>query len=121
MHETKPAGAIAATQRNFPGNGQACLTSAKHGNEVSTIVSHEREMAGRVEKVFAEILRLPVESITDALSPDNTPKWDSVAGIDLTLAIEDEFGVTFTTKEIVAMRSVARVKQILSVRGIADV
>jgi len=78
-------------------------------------------MAGRVEKVFAEVLRMPLESITDASSPDNTPKWDSVAAIDLTLAIEDEFGVTFTTKEIIAMRSIALVKQILSVRGIADV
>jgi len=78
-------------------------------------------MASRVEKVFAEVLRLPREAITDASSRDNTPKWDSIAAIDLTLAIEDEFGITLTTEEIVTMRSIARVKQILNVKGIADV
>jgi acyl carrier protein len=78
-------------------------------------------MPGRVEKIFADVLRVSPESINEATSPDNTPKWDSTSAIDLTLAIEDAFGVTFTTKEIVAMRSVGLVKTFLAAKGITDV
>ena len=78
-------------------------------------------MSGRVEKVFAEVLRIPADSIQESTSPDNTPKWDSASAIDLALAIEDEFGVRLTTKEIVTMRSVALVKKVLTAKGISDV
>lgn len=78
-------------------------------------------MDGRVEKVFAEVLGVPLDSITDTSSPDNLPKWDSAAAIDLFLAIEDEFGVRLTTKEFLAMRSIALVKKVLAAKGIADV
>jgi acyl carrier protein len=78
-------------------------------------------MPGRVEKIFADVLRVPPDSISETTSPDNTPKWDSTSAIDLTLAIEDEFGVSFTTKEIVAMRSVGLVKKFLAAKGVTDV
>jgi acyl carrier protein len=78
-------------------------------------------MTGRVENIFADVLRIPTDSINETTSPDNTPKWDSTSAIDLTLAIEDEFGVKFTTKEIMAMRSVALVKKVLATKGITDV
>lgn len=78
-------------------------------------------MTGRVEKLFAQVLRIPVDMISDGSSPDNTPKWDSASAIDLTLAIEDEFNIRLTTKEIMAMRSVALVKKILAGKGVADV
>jgi|HubBroStandDraft_4_1064222.scaffolds.fasta_scaffold04915_2 acyl carrier protein len=78
-------------------------------------------MTGRVEKIFAEVLRLAPSSINDDTSPDNTPRWDSTSAIDLTLAIEDEFNIKLTTKEIMAMRSVALVKKILSGKGAGDV
>jgi acyl carrier protein len=78
-------------------------------------------MTGRLENLFASILRIPADSINEATSPDNTPKWDSTSAIDLTLAIEDEFGVKFTTREIMAMRSVALVRKVLTTKGITDV
>ena len=78
-------------------------------------------VTGRVEKIFAEVLQIPAEWIGKSNSPDNTPTWDSTSAIDLTLAIEDEFGIRFTTKEIVAMRSVALVKKVLAAKGIGDV
>jgi acyl carrier protein len=78
-------------------------------------------MSGRVEKIFAEILQVPPDSINEATCPDNTPKWDSTSAIDLALAVEDAFRVSFTTKEIVGMRSVGLVKKILAAKGITDV
>jgi acyl carrier protein len=78
-------------------------------------------MSGRVEQIFAEVLCIPADSINESTSPDNTPKWDSTSSIDLTLAIEDAFGISFTTREIVAMRSVGLVKKFLAAKGITDV
>ena len=50
----------------------------------------------RVEKVFSEVLGLPPDMITDDTSPDNTPQWDSMAAMNLVVAIEDEMGIEET-------------------------
>jgi acyl carrier protein len=58
--------------------------------------------------------------ITDATSPDNTPQWDSMAAMNLVVAIEDEFEVRLSTAEIISMRNVAIVKKVLTAKGVAD-
>lgn len=74
----------------------------------------------RVAKVFSEVLGLPPNLITDTTSPDNTPQWDSMAAMNLVVAIEDEFDVRLSTAEIVSMRNVAIVKKVLTSKGVAD-
>jgi acyl carrier protein len=74
----------------------------------------------RVAKVFSEVLGVPPDTITDATSPDNTPQWDSMAAMNLVVAIEDEFDIRLTTAEIVSMRNVAIVKKVLTAKGVAD-
>jgi acyl carrier protein len=64
---------------------------------------------------------MSIDAVNDAISPDNTPRWDSTSAIDLALAIEDEFNIRLTTKEIMAMRNIALVKRILAGKGVADV
>ena len=78
-------------------------------------------MAAKVNMVFSEVLKVPIESLGDHSSPENTPKWDSVATINLALALEDEFGVKFTTREIDSIRSIAAVKKVLQLKGVGDV
>lgn len=77
-------------------------------------------MTVRVAKVFADVLRVPAESITDETSPDNTPQWDSMAAMNLVVAIEDEFDVRLSTAEIVSMRNVAIVRKVLTTKGVVD-
>jgi acyl carrier protein len=77
-------------------------------------------MKMRVEKVFSEVLGLPPDMITDGTSPDNTPQWDSMAAMNLVVAIEDEFDVRLSTAEIVSMRNVPIVKKVLTSKGVAD-
>lgn len=77
-------------------------------------------MTDRVSKVFADVLGLPADEITDDTSPDNTSQWDSMAAMTLVVAIEDEFDVRLSTAEIVSMRNVAIVKKVLASKGIAD-
>ena len=75
----------------------------------------------RIAKVFSEVLGVSTDSITDATSPDNTPQWDSMAAMNLVVAIEDEFNVRLSTGEIMSMRTVALVKKVLAAKGIGDV
>jgi acyl carrier protein len=77
-------------------------------------------MTSRVAKVFAEVLGVSAEQITDDTSPDNTSQWDSMAAMNLVVAIEDEFDVRLSTAEIVSMRNVAIVKKVLAAKGVAD-
>jgi acyl carrier protein len=77
-------------------------------------------MTTRVTKVFSEVLGVSPSQITDETSPDNTPQWDSMAAMNLVVAIEDEFDVRLSTAEIVSMRNVAIVRKVLSTKGVAD-
>jgi len=77
-------------------------------------------MTARVARVFSEVLGVSAEQITDDTSPDNTPQWDSMAAMNLVVAIEDEFEVTLSTAEIISMRNVAIVKKVLTSKGVAD-
>jgi acyl carrier protein len=77
-------------------------------------------MSARVARVFSEVLGVSAEQITDDTSPDNTPQWDSMAAMNLVVAIEDEFDVTLSTAEIISMRNVAIVKKVLTAKGVAD-
>ena len=78
-------------------------------------------MTARVAKVFSEVLGVAADTITDDTSPDNTPQWDSMAAMNLVVAIEDEFDVLLSTAEIVSMRNVAIVKKVLTAKGAVDV
>jgi acyl carrier protein len=78
-------------------------------------------MPARVTQVFAEVLGISPDAINDETSPDNTPQWDSMAAMNLVVAIEDEFDVRLTTGEIVSMRNVAIVKKVLQGKGVTDV
>ncbi|HWD56768.1 MAG TPA: acyl carrier protein [Stellaceae bacterium] len=76
-------------------------------------------MTDRVNQLFSEVLGVSVETISDATSPDNTPQWDSMAAMNLVVAIEDEFDITLSTAEIISMRDVAIVKKVLTAKGVA--
>ena len=79
-------------------------------------------MAGdRLRDVFAEVLGLPPDRVTDATSPDTTSEWDSLAAMNLVAALEETFGVELSTTEIMRMRSVGIVREVLRAKGVADV
>ncbi|MGE0094448.1 MAG: acyl carrier protein [Alphaproteobacteria bacterium] len=77
-------------------------------------------LSARIAAVFSEVLRISPGSINDQTSPENTPQWDSLAVVTLVTAIEDEFGVTLSTREIMSMRSIALVRKVLLEKGVAD-
>jgi acyl carrier protein len=71
----------------------------------------------RLIRVFSEVLDVPAARLSDQSSPANTPEWDSLATVNLTLAIEEEFQVKLSTKEILGMSSIGLARKTLSQKG----
>ena len=57
-------------------------------------------MQERIRVVMAQIFNVDIDSITEASSPENIERWDSLKHIQLVLAIEDEFDITFSDDDI---------------------
>jgi acyl carrier protein len=64
----------------------------------------------RLFRVLEAILGPAARSLSDADGPGTIATWDSVNHLNLILAVEAEFGVTFSTSEIPEMVSVERIR-----------
>lgn len=62
---------------------------------------------------FSESLGIDASHITDELTYNSIPEWDSTAHMILIAALEDTFDVMLDTDDIIDMSSVAQAKAIL--------
>lgn len=69
-----------------------------------------------VEQIFAEVLGLPIEKITDDLSYDTVPEWDSVSHVTLIAILDETFGLRIDAEDAGEMNSVGRTKRILTAK-----
>lgn len=58
-----------------------------------------------IKDVMAVVLNIDAGKIHDDTSMDNTPGWDSANHINLVLALEDEFSMSFEVTELEMMTS----------------
>ena len=66
-----------------------------------------------LKQVIAETLQVPVETVADDSSPATLPQWDSLAHLNLVMALEQKFGVSFTLDEIIQLQDVPTIRQFL--------
>jgi acyl carrier protein len=62
---------------------------------------------------IAAVLSLPEEELHDDASPDSIPSWDSVAHLNIVVAVEEAFGTSFSPEETMEMTSVRLMKLLL--------
>ena len=72
-----------------------------------------------LRQIVADVLGVPAEQIRDSRGPEQFPQWDSAAHIEIILACEGEYGVTFTPEEMVAMFSFGGLREVLRKKGAA--
>ncbi len=60
---------------------------------------------------------IDVNGLSDADSPETIPNWDSVAHIQLIMALEAEFDVQFDPDEIGELASVGVIRQHIEATG----
>lgn len=73
----------------------------------------------RLQQIFREAFENDKLTLTDSLSPENMPQWDSLAHVKLLTGCEEEFGVKFTIEETVESTSVAKLKAVLTSKGVS--
>jgi acyl carrier protein len=95
--------------------------NAPGGAEKAASAPRAATPADPVGKIFASVLRVPPESISDATSPTNTSQWDSLQSINLVMALEEEFGIRLGTRDIAEMKNVGLLKAVLRRKGVADI
>lgn len=66
-----------------------------------------------LQDIIAAALSIPAEQVTDDLSYQSIPEWDSVSHIYLITELEATFNITIDTDEVLEMSSVEKVKEIL--------
>jgi acyl carrier protein len=74
------------------------------------------DLERRVRQVMADILALDAARIDDSTSTDSVERWDSANHINLVLALEEEFGVSFDVAEIEAMTSFAKLLAVVAAK-----
>jgi acyl carrier protein len=70
-------------------------------------------MEKKLKKIMAQILGVPESKITSDSSPDNLPSWDSLKHMNLILAIEQSFNISFDDEEIIQSLSYGIIVEIL--------
>jgi acyl carrier protein len=73
-------------------------------------------MRERIKNVMAELWGLPVQQIPDNASPDVLAQWDSIAHLQLLLALEMEFEVQFPSEEMGKLLSLDTLENHLAAR-----
>lgn len=74
---------------------------------------HVRE---RVRKALEQVFDELPENITDHTNASDVPAWDSLAHINVVLALEREFGVKFTSIEVQEMQNIGHIVELIKLK-----
>lgn len=68
----------------------------------------------KLRELFAEALQINIDQVTDELSYNAIPEWDSIAHMTLIAEIDNAFDTMLDTDDVLDMSSFAKAKQILA-------
>ena len=64
------------------------------------------EILARVQEVFREELELDDLELTGETTADDVEEWDSLSHVQLVVALEKNFGIKFSSREILSWDNV---------------
>ncbi|MCV2885457.1 acyl carrier protein [Aestuariibacter sp. AA17] len=73
----------------------------------------------KLTEAFSQGLGIESKQVTDALTYNTIPEWDSTAHMILIAELENQFNIMLDTDDIIDMSSVAKAKEILSKHDIS--
>jgi acyl carrier protein len=73
-------------------------------------------MKERVFETVSRVFGVPLDEVNERSSPETIASWDSLKHMNLIVALEEEFGVSFTDEEIMSLLSVDLIVGLLSAR-----
>jgi citrate synthase len=70
-------------------------------------------VAKPIEELIADTFRISRSAVVDTLSFNAIPEWDSLAHMDLMLALEATYGVTIDEDRMLELTSVGAIREFL--------
>lgn len=67
----------------------------------------------KLEEIFREVFELGEDVVFEDLTPENVETWDSLGQLNLVVAIEEEFDISFSFDEVLELDSFNSIKSVL--------
>lgn len=74
-------------------------------------------MKDRIKRILASVLETVPENISDDASQKTLENWDSLHHLMLVMALEEEFGVSFSDSDIFELLSIELIEISLREKG----
>lgn len=71
-------------------------------------------MTVKLLDILEKIFQIPSEKITDKISQENLESWDSMTHLILITELEESFNIQITEEDILAMKTVSDIKNVLT-------
>jgi acyl carrier protein len=68
--------------------------------------------------VVAGVLEVDPSEITDDATPDTLPNWTSLRHLQLIVALEEVYGLSFAYREIRRLTSIGQLRGLLTTHGV---
>jgi acyl carrier protein len=76
----------------------------------------QTEIHEKLTRVFREVFDNPALEISGATTAKDIEEWDSIVHVTLIVAVEKEFGVSFTTRDVRRLQNVGDFIQLIASR-----
>ena len=73
----------------------------------------QEEKLQRLQMIFQDVLDLPELQLTENFSVSDCPEWDSVATVQIILAVEAAFSVRIPVERMASLRTVREIFALL--------
>jgi acyl carrier protein len=70
----------------------------------------------RIRQIAADILGVPLDSVTADSSPDTVEGWDSLQHLNFMLAVEESFGIYLSPEDGERMTSIGAAAELVGER-----
>jgi acyl carrier protein len=76
----------------------------------------QAEIHEKLAGVFRDVFNNPALDISDTTTASDIEEWDSINHVTLVVAVEKEFGVSFTTRDVRRLENVGDLVQLIARR-----
>lgn len=67
----------------------------------------------KIKKIIADTFQIKESEITLQVKMEDIDSWDSLTHMELVMSLEEEFGIEFTSDEIMEMTNVEKIVKIV--------
>jgi len=80
-------------------------------NEI--IKMHKNQIVSHLTPIFRDVFNDDTLVVTESLTAAEVPTWDSLSNINMIVAVEKEFGVKFSIKDVRNLKNVGELLELI--------